>query len=76
MKRAWTESYLAFVLPLTAEEVLQPCTGPIFGGSTPASRREWTWIQTAQRLVWCWGFAEALRRLQAYGTDGQTRAAA
>jgi hypothetical protein len=59
--RPWTAEYLAFVLPLTPDQVLQPdMSGQ---GVTPKSRAEWTWIQTAQRLSWCYGPAEAVRRL-------------
>ena len=60
----WTPAFLGFVLPLTPDEVLvaYPC-----GGVTPASRREWTWIQLAQRLAWQYGEAEALARLNGYG---------
>lgn len=62
----WSPEYLAFVLPLTADQVLrvegaQPCA------ATPDSRREWCWIQTAQRLVEHHGADEALARLNSYG---------
>lgn len=59
--RPWPESFLAFVLPLTADQVL--VTERNGKGTTPESRAEWTWIQTAQRLTWCYGAAGALRRL-------------
>lgn len=63
----WSASYLAFVLPLTPEQVLQPANGlPNCTGATVASRREWVWIQTAQRLTWMYGFDGALARLQSY----------
>lgn len=57
----WTASYLAFVLPLTAEDVLRSgVSGP---GSDALLRREWRWISLAQRLTWLYGPDEALRRL-------------
>lgn len=72
----WTAEYLSFVLPLTPDRVLVSA-GPNPLSTTPASREEWRWIQTAQRLVWTHGFKGALQRLQAYGhTAAQTRAAA
>lgn len=61
----WTPGYLAFVLPLTPEDVLQD--GSDHGGVTRKSRIEWTWIQLAQRLAWQYGEAGALRRLNSYG---------
>lgn len=61
----WTRSYLTFVLPLTAEDVLR-AEGQ-HNGATPDSRREWTWIQTDQRLTWLYGPEGALRRLNGYG---------
>jgi len=63
----WSPSYLAFVLPLRPEDVL--CVeGKHPYAPTPASRAEWTWIQTAQRLAWLYGFEGALARLNAYVT--------
>ena len=70
-KACWTSEYLAFVLPLTAEQVLR-CEGPRDNAPTPASRLEWTWIQTAQRLVERHGAAGALKRLNAYGVEPGT----
>lgn len=61
----WTPEFLAFLLPLRPEQVLVPATPQ--GGVTPASRREWAWVQLAQRLAWTYGAAEALRRLNAWG---------
>lgn len=60
----WTPGYLAFVLPLTPDQVLR-VEGRHGNAPTPASRAEWRWIQTAQRLTWTYGAAEALRRLNA-----------
>lgn len=60
----WCASYLAFILPLTPDDVLVPATGCCVG-ATPESRRELVWIQTAQRLTWHNGETEALRRLNA-----------
>ncbi|MBW8815575.1 MAG: hypothetical protein JF588_19310 [Caulobacterales bacterium] len=53
--KAWTPDFLAFVLPLRAEDVLR-CEGPRDNAPTPQSREEWAWIQTAQRLVECHGW--------------------
>lgn len=61
----WSASFLAFVLPLRPEDVLR-VEGPHASGATPESRREWSWIQTAQRLTWSYGFEGALERLNAY----------
>jgi len=62
----WPPEFLAHVLLLTPDQVL--VTGnDRFGGSTRASRREWQWIQTAQRLAWTYGEADALRRINGYG---------
>jgi hypothetical protein len=55
----WTPSYLARVLPLTPEEVIPQADHALEG----ACRRDWQWIQLAQRLTWLYGQAEALRRL-------------
>lgn len=51
---AWTAPYLAFVQDLTADRVLR-IEGP-FNSATPESRAEWAWIQTAQRLIWQYGW--------------------
>lgn len=59
----WTPEYLAFVLPLKPEEILQRATGDGRGGVTVESRLEWRWIDLAQRFVWLYGAEEALRRL-------------
>lgn len=61
----WTPGYLAFVLPLTPEQVLVPQSPK--GGFSPESRAEWTWINTAQRLTEQYGADEALLRLNGYG---------
>lgn len=64
----WTAEYLAFVLPLAPEQVLQPVENLAqIGGCTKESRREWTWIHAAQRLADQYGPDEALRRLNGYG---------
>lgn len=64
-RKRWTAGYLAFVLPLKAEEVF--ChEDPAAQGGSPERRDEWRWIQTAQRLAWQYGEAEALRRLNGY----------
>ncbi|PZQ63371.1 MAG: hypothetical protein DI570_09265 [Phenylobacterium zucineum] len=65
-QHVWTAGYLAFVLGLTAEDVARAANGEE-AGMSQTSRREWTWIQTAQRLTWQYGEAEALRRLNGYG---------
>lgn len=57
---------MAFVLPLTADEVLV-AQHPTQGGTSPESRAEWVWISTAQRLAWHHGCVEAARRLNAGG---------
>lgn len=62
---AWSASFLAFVLPLRPEDVLR-VEGKYPYAPTPASRLEWAWIQTAQRLAWSYGFEGALERLNAY----------
>lgn len=63
LKDDWTLPRLRQVLPLTPEDVLILDS---FGeGWTRASRRAWTWVQTAQRLAWQYGEAEAVRRLNA-----------
>lgn len=59
--KLWTVDFLAFVLPLTPDQVLR-VEGP-HPSPTPASRQEWAWIQTAQRLAWQYGPVEAVRRL-------------
>lgn len=56
----WTASYLAFVLPLKPEDVLRCDNGR---GADPVSRREWAWIDYAQRLVVNYGFDAALASL-------------
>lgn len=71
--RPWTEDFLAFVLPLRPEQVLVEANGQS-GGATRESRAEWTWINTAQRLAWQYGAAEAVRRLNA-PTVAEARAA-
>lgn len=67
----WTPGFLAFVLPLTAEQVLQRAT-QADSGVTLASRREWTWVQTAQRLTWMYGASAALERLNTYPEPSST----
>ena len=62
-EKPWTADFLAFVLPLTPDQVLSPASD--HGGVTPASAREWAWIDLAQRLTWLYGPAEALARLNA-----------
>ncbi|MDP1642739.1 MAG: hypothetical protein Q8L59_11190 [Phenylobacterium sp.] len=65
----WSPGYLAFVLPLKPEQVLRVEGSHPFA-PTPESRREWAWIQTAQRLAWQYGCDGALERLNAYAADG------
>jgi hypothetical protein len=62
----WTPSYVQFVLPLTAEQVLVS-QNDTRGGVSPESRAEWVWIATAQRLAWHYGVVEAARRLNGCG---------
>jgi hypothetical protein len=57
----WTASYLAFILPLTAEDVIKTDRH-----NAASSRVEWRWVDLAQRLCWLYGADEALRRLNAY----------
>jgi hypothetical protein len=64
----WSESYLAFALTLAPEDVVRP-GGDSDSGISKASRREWAWVQTAQRLVECHGHAGALARLNGYGHE-------
>lgn len=60
----WTPAQLGYALTCTPEEVLVLANQ--HSGATIESRREWTWCQTAQRLAWQYGSAEALRRLNSY----------
>ena len=62
---AWDAHFLAFILPLTPEDVLH--VDKPTRGAAPGSRFEWAWISTAQRLVEAHGADEALRRLNGYG---------
>lgn len=63
---AWTAEWLGYARTLRPEDVL----ASDFGTSRPYSRREWAWIQTAQRLAECYGSKEALARLNGYGRQG------
>lgn len=63
------QSYVAFILPLTPEDVLR-CEGR-HNSATPASREEWRYIQCAQRLAWEYGIERAALILD--GSDPATQ---
>jgi hypothetical protein len=65
----WTPEFLAFVMPLVPEQVLVG-SGQTRDAVMPASRREWQWIQLAQRLAWTLGPERAVARLNELWTGG------
>jgi hypothetical protein len=60
--KPWTPEYLAFVLPLRPDDIM---VSNNVHGFTLESRREWAWIDYAQRLTFQYGPEEALKRLNA-----------